>query len=91
MSDALTNISEAQLREEQPQAQRLLDTPYFMTLTREMELAAMEQAIVAPTEQLRNEARIEALAMRKMIGYLQAIAGSIKDMEQARQNLKAHE
>jgi len=91
MSDVLTNISESQLREEQPQAQRLLETPYFMTLVREMELAAMEQAIVAPTEQLRNEARIEVLAMRKMIGYLQAIAGSIKDLEKARENFKAHE
>lgn len=91
MSETLANISEAQLREEQPQAQRLLETPYFMTLVREMELAAMEQAIVAPTAELRSEARIEALAMRKMVGYLQAIAGSIKDLAQARQNLKAHE
>jgi hypothetical protein len=86
-----TNISEAQLREEAPQARRLLDTPYFQTITREMQLAAMEQAIVAPTEALRNEARIEALMLRKLIGYLTAIAGSIKDLEVARQGMKANE
>lgn len=85
------NISEAQLREEAPQAQRLLDTPYFQTITREMQLAAMEQAIVAPTETLRNEARVEVMMLRKMLGYLQVIANGPRDMEQARQNLKAHE
>ena len=85
------NISEAQLREEAPQAQRLLDTPYFRTITNEMQLAAMEQAIVAPTPELRNDARVEALMIRKLIGYLQVIAGGIKDLERARQNLKAHE
>ena len=85
------NISEAQLRVESPKAQRLLDDDYFQTITREMELAAMEQAIVAPTEQLRSEARIEALMLRKMVGYLQAIAGSLKDMEAARHQAKAME
>jgi hypothetical protein len=93
MSDAAeaTNISEAQLRAEAPQARRLLDNEYFQTITREMQLAAMEQAIVAPTDTLRNEARVEALMIRKMIGYLTVIANGVKDMEQARQNLKAHE
>jgi len=90
MSDS-PNISEQQLREEAPKAQRLLDDDYFQTLTREMQLAAMEQAIVAPTPELRSEARIEALMLRKLIGYLQVIAGGVKDMEQARRNMKAME
>lgn len=93
MSDATeaTNISEAQLRAEAPQAKALLDTEYFQIITREMQLAAMEQAIVAPSETLRNEARIEALMIRKMIGYLQAIAGGVKHMEETRQGMKANE
>jgi hypothetical protein len=90
MSDS-PNISEAQLREEAPKAQRLLDDDYFQTITREMELAAMEQAIVAPAEQLRNEARIEVMMLRKMVGYLKIIAGGVKDMEAARRNMKAME
>jgi hypothetical protein len=89
MSD--TNISEAQLREEAPKAQRLLDDDYFQTITREMELAAMEQAIVAPTEGLRYDARIEVLMLRKMVGYLQAIAGAVKDLSVARSSMKANE
>jgi hypothetical protein len=90
MSDA-TNISEAQLREEAPKAQRLLDDEYFQTIVREMELAAMEQAIVAPTDTLRYDARTEVLMLRKMVGYLQAIAGAVKDLSVARQNMKANE
>jgi hypothetical protein len=91
MSGAAPNITEAQLREEAPKAQRLLDDEYFMTIVREMELAAMEQAIVAPTDTQRQDARIETLMLRKMVGYLQAIAGSLKDMAAARQNMKAME
>ena len=86
-----SNISEAQLREEAPKAQRLLDDDYFQTITREMELAAMEQAIVAPTETARSEARVEVLMLRKMVGYLQAIAGAVKDLSVARQSMKANE
>ena len=85
-----TNISEAQLRAEAPKAQRLLDDEYFQTIVREMELAAMEQAIVAP-DVLRAEARIEVLMLRKMVGYLQAIAGSLRDMDAARSQAKAME
>ena len=90
MSDS-PNISEAQLRQEAPKAQRLLDDDYFQTITREMELAAMEQAIVAPNEQARGDARIEVLMLRKMVGYLQAIAGAVRDMDVARQSMKANE
>jgi hypothetical protein len=90
MSDS-PNISEAQLRQEAPKAQRLLDDDYFQTITREMELAAMEQAIVAPNEQARGDARIEVLMLRKMVGYLQAIAGAVRDMDAARQSMKANE
>jgi hypothetical protein len=90
MSDS-PNISEQQLREEALKAQRLLDDEYFQTLTREMQLAAMEQAIVAPTPELRSDARIEALMLRKLIGYLQVIAGGVKDMAQARRNMKSME
>jgi len=90
MSDS-PNISEQQLREEAPKAQRLLDDEYFQTITREMQLAAMEQAIVAPTQELRSDARVEVLVLRKMVGYLQVIAGGVRDMEMARQSMKAME
>jgi hypothetical protein len=85
------NISEAQLRSEAPKAQRLLDDEYFQITVREMELAAMEQAIVGPTEDMRTAARIEVLMLRKMLGYLQVTAGAIKDLDAARQHMKAME
>jgi hypothetical protein len=91
MSGAAPNITEAQLREEAPKAQRLLDDEYFMTMVREMELAAMEQAIVAPTDARRYDARIETLMLRKLVGYLQAIAGSLRDIAAARHQMKGME
>lgn len=84
-------ISEAQLRKEAGQARTLLESEYFVTFTRELELAAMEFAITAPTPEAREEARIEVHLVRKMRGYLQIMRDSITDLETARKQMAAHE
>lgn len=88
MSEA---ISERELRAEANKAKFLLEHEYFQTFTRELELAAMEQAVSAPHASLREEARIEVLLVRKLRGYLQIMAESVADLQTARRQLAAHE
>lgn len=85
------SLTEAQLREEATKARFLLDHEYFRVFTRELELAAMEQAVSAPTPERREEARIEALLVRKLRGYLEIMANSVTDLATARRGLAAHE
>jgi len=88
MSDAQ---AQAVLRAEAGKARALLNNEYFQTVTREMEIVAMEQAIVGADDAVRASARIEVLMLRKLHGYLEAIAGSFDDNAAAQRQARASE
>jgi len=84
-------LTEAQVLDEARKAKFLLEHEYFRVFTHEMELAAMEEAVVGPTPERREEARIEVLLVRKLRGYLHMMANMPADFATARKGLAAHE
>jgi len=91
MSGFFASIPHEQKLAEAGKAKSLIETEYFLTTMTQMELAAMELAIVGLTEAIRTEARIEVLMLRKMMGALQTMANYPQDHAAAERAARAME